>query len=385
MPPISRAIRNQFLNALERIHTGRLKLTTPEGEIHHFGGSGLEAELHVHDWAFLSAVLTRGDTGLGESYVAGHWSSPSVAAVTELALRNYEELAEYGEPNLLHRLRFLLVDRVLRANSRRGSARNIRAHYDVGNEFYQLWLDPSMTYSAALFAPDDTDLERAQARKLDRILSRLGDGERVLEIGCGWGSFAERAAATGRDVTAITISPSQKGYADARLDGRANVRLEDYRQTTGRFDSIVSIEMIEAVGERYWPVYFATLKARLAEGGRVVLQAITVPDAGFSLYRRRSDYIRQNVFPGGMLPCAAAISAEAQKVGLRVTDTFAFGRDYARTCRMWSSALREHSPRIGAMGYDAAFRRGWLYYLDSCAAVFEAAGNDVVQFELSHA
>ena len=231
-----------------------------------------------------------------------------------LALRNLNLRAEWGEPGRFQAVRMRLVDRLVRLNSLRGWKLNIRAHYDVGNELYQLWLDPGMTYSSALFGEGD-DLSRAQARKNGRILSRLASGKSLLEIGCGWGGFAETAAERGHDVTAITLSPSQKGYADARLDGRAEIRLQDYRQVTSRFDNIVSIEMIEAVGERYWPTYFAILKARLAVRGRVVLQAITVPDAEFSVYRGRSDFIRQHVFPGGMLPCSAIIAHEAAKAG----------------------------------------------------------------------
>lgn len=383
--PITRALRHQFFRTLESIEIGRLTLTTPEGETHQFGTTGPEAELAIHDWAVLSALVTRGDVGLGESYVAGHWDAPSVEAVVQLATLNFNALATYGEPSLLHRLRFLLIDRVLRANSRRGSARNIKSHYDVGNEFYQLWLDPTMNYSSALFEAGETDMVRAQNAKMDRILSRLGDGERVLEVGCGWGGFAERAAEAGRSVTGITISPSQKGYADARLDGRAEIRLQDYRETDGKFDNIVSIEMIEAVGERYWPVYFAMLKDRLAAGGQAVVQAITVPDHVFPTYRNRSDFIRQYVFPGGMLPCSASIAAAADKAGLKVAESFSFGHSYARTCRNWSETLQEKARRVDALGYDQGFRRSWHYYLESCAAVFQTGDANVVQVQLVHA
>lgn len=278
-----------------------------------------------------------------------------------------------------------LIDRILRANSRRGSSRNIRAHYDVGNEFYQLWLDPGMTYSSALFAPGDDDLYRGQNRKYDRILDRLNDKEQVLEIGCGWGGFAERAADSGRRVTGLTISPSQKGYADARLDGRAEIRLQDYRDCSGRYDNIVSIEMLEAVGERYWPTYFATLKSCLAEGGRAVIQAITVPDANFAAYRNSSDFIRQHTFPGGMLLSDQMIAAQAEKAGLTVRESFAFGQDYARTCVAWSDRMQARAARIHELGRDDSFLRTWRYYLDICAATFATGRTDVVQVELAHA
>jgi len=296
-------------------------------------------------------------------------------------------LSYWDRPGLPAQAGMLFLDRVVRLNSRGGSRRNIRAHYDVGNEFYQLWLDDGMTYSAALFdgAPDEAGLERAQARKYARILDRLPQGERVLEVGCGWGGFAEAAADRGRRVTGITLSPSQRGYADARLDGRAEIRLQDYRAVTGRFDNIVSIEMLEAVGERYWPAYFAMIKARLAEGGRAMLQVITVPDSEFSVYRQRSDFVRQHIFPGGMLPCNAAMSRAAAAAGLSLRSSFSFGPHYAATCRIWRERMMRQRRRIEGLGYDQRFLRGWQYYLDSCAAAFATGRTDVVQVELTHA
>jgi cyclopropane-fatty-acyl-phospholipid synthase len=383
MTLVTRALKARLFDALDGIGDGRLVLTTPEGTRHQFGQGGAVAELQIRDWRVLPRLATRGDVGLGESWIAGDWHSETLESVLALALRNLERLSGWGYAGRWQTWKMRLVDRLVRINSLRGSARNIRAHYDVGNEFYQMWLDPGMTYSSALYGPGD-DLERAQARKNDRILSLLSSGEGVLEIGCGWGGFAEAAAERGRKVTAITLSPSQKGYADARLDGRAEVRLQDYRKVQGRFDNIVSIEMIEAVGERYWPAYFGTLKARLAEGGRAVLQAITVPDAEFSVYRTRSDFIRQHVFPGGMLPCPASIASQAGRAGLEVRGSFAFGQDYARTCRTWSQRMMDQRDRILRLGYDEPFLRSWQFYLDSCAASFATGRCDVVQVELAH-
>ena len=280
---------------------------------------------------------------------------------------------------------FLVLNRLIRANSQRGSARNIRAHYDVGNEFYQMWLDDGMTYSSAMFTRDDADLSRAQNRKYSRILDRLQDAERVLEIGCGWGGFAERAADAGHTVTGLTISASQKGYADARLDGRAEIQLQDYRKSTGKFDSIVSIEMIEAVGQKYWPTYFATLKARLADNGRVILQAITVPDDYFDTYRRSSDFIRRHTFPGGMLLSRAEIAAQARRAGLLVTDCHAFGADYSRTCAIWDDNLAKKASHIKRLGHGESFLRSWRYYLGVSTASFAVGRTDVVQVELCHA
>ena len=382
---LTRRIQQDFLESCEGIDNGSLRVVTPEGAIHDFGQGAPQAELLIHDWAAITAAAARGDIGFGEAYVAGLWDTPSIEAVTTIALTNLGALQGYAYPSFLSNLKFRVVDRIMRANSRSGASRNIRAHYDVGNEFYQLWLDPSMTYSSALFAPGDDDLERAQARKYGRILDRLGDGERVLEIGCGWGGFAEAAAESGRDVTGITISPLQKAWAEARLDGRAEIRLQDYRATEGRFDNIVSIEMIEAVGARYWPAYFGTLRDRLAEGGRAMVQAITVPDQYFETYRKGSDFIRHHTFPGGMLLSEGVIVEQARRAGLRVTESFDFGQDYARTCRIWADRLRAESARILSMGHDQPFLRSWLYYLEICAASFAVRQTDVLQVELAHA
>lgn len=376
-------LQTRFLAALEGIRHGRLTVTTPEGHRHGFGGDGPEAAIRITDWALLPAVARRGDVGFGESHVAGHWDSPDLEGLLALLLRNESHLGARARQGWLSGLALRLTD-WRRGNSITGAARNIRAHYDVGNEFYQLWLDPGMSYSSALFQGTD-DLETAQRRKNDRILSRLGPGERILEIGCGWGGFAEAAAETGRHVTGLTLSPSQKGYADARLDGRAEIRLQDYRHAGGRYDNIVSVEMIEAVGERYWPIYFATLKARLAPGGRAVVQAITVPDAEFSVYRKRSDFIRQHIFPGGMLPSPAILAHQGAQAGLVIRDSFSFGQDYARTCRIWAARMAEAAPRIRRFGYGDTFLRSWRYYLESCAATFATGCTDVVQVEYAHA
>ena len=382
---LTRRVKHDFLDTCQGIRTGSLRLRTPEGEVFDFGRGQPAAEMRINDWSVVTAIAARGDIGLGESYVAGLWDTPSIAALTEVALRNLDHFRGYAYAGFWDSLKFRVVDRLMRANSPRGAARNIRAHYDVGNEFYQLWLDDSMTYSAALFAPGDTDLTRAQNRKYDRVLQRLGDGERVLEIGCGWGGFAERAAQHGRHVTGLTISPSQKGYADARLDGLADIRLQDYRDSDGQFDNIVSIEMIEAVGQAYWPVYFATLKARLARQGRAVIQAITVPDGYFDTYRRGSDFIRHYTFPGGMLLSGEVIADQARRAGLAVRDSFAFGADYARTCAAWHDRLDRQSDRIRRLGYDERFLRNWRFYLGICTASFAVGQTDVVQVELAHA
>jgi len=339
----------------------------------------------IRDWAAVSAMAAHGQVGLGETYVQGMWDTPSIEGLMTLAMNNRDHLGAYDQASPFHKAKFRLVDTVMRANSRRGSRRNIRSHYDVGNEFYGLWLDDGMTYSSGLFETGDTDLARAQTRKNNRALSRLSQGERVLEIGCGWGGFAEQASQEGWDVTGVTISRNQHSYAECRLDGRADIQLRDYRDITGTYDNIVSIEMIEAVGARYWPSYFATLKRNLAEGGRVLLQAITVKDSFFETYKTTSDYIRQYVFPGGMLLSDSVIAKQAGDAGFALCDSFAFGQDYARTCRIWAERLSAQKRRIAEMGHSESFLRNWQYYLEICAASFAVGHTNVVQVELAHA
>lgn len=382
---LSKRIKHEFLDTCGRIETGSLRLYSPEGEVFDFGQGQLAAQMRIHDWSVVTAIAARGDIGLGETYVAGLWETPCIATLTEMALLNLDQFRGYAYAGFWNSLKFRVVNRLMRANSRRGAARNIQAHYDVGNEFYQLWLDESMTYSSALFAQDDTDLARAQTRKYDRILDRLAGHENLMEVGCGWGGFAERAVETGHNVKALTISPSQKGYADARLDGRADICLQDYRDSEGKFDAIVSIEMIEAVGEKYWPTYFAMLKARMAQHGRAVVQAITVPDSYFDTYRNSSDFIRHYTFPGGMLLSDRVIRKQARSAGLEVRDSFAFGQDYARTCAIWGDRLEQASDKIRRLGYGESFLRSWQFYLGICAASFAVGQTNVVQVELAHA
>lgn len=385
MTVFTRQIKRSFLDSCASITQGTLRLRTPEGENYVFGAGQPEAELRIFDWSMVTACAARGDIGFGETYVAGLWDSPSIADLTAVSLLNLKELESFAYPNFWQTLKYRVVNTILRANSKRGAARNIRSHYDVGNEFYQLWLDHGMTYSSGIFASGEDDLDQAQMRKIDRILGRLAPGDRVLEVGCGWGSFAEAAAENGRAVTGITISPSQKGYADARLDGRADIQLKDYRNADGTFDSIVSIEMIEAVGERYWPTYFSMLKNRLAAEGRVLLQAITVPDSYFELYRKGSDFIRQHTFPGGMLLSDGQIRKQAESAGLVVRDTFSFGDSYAETLRIWQNRLDNQSDRIRQLGYGEEFLRSWRFYLGICAASFRTGQTNVMQVELAHA
>lgn len=385
---VENQVAKQFLAACEQVERGALTVVTPAGQTHLFGGSlpGPTADMHIRDWAAVTAFAARGDIGLGEAYIDGLWESSDIDALTRLAFENEAAFAGHLNGRWLQRAMFLLTDRLLRRNSKAGSRRNIQAHYDVGNDFYGLWLDASMTYSSALYADTVDTLEAAQAQKYRRLLDlTAGTGERVLEIGCGWGGFVEAALDDGRDVTAVTVSPAQRVFGSQRVQGRADIRLEDYRDTRGTYDSIVSIEMVEAVGERYWPAYFGQIKQRLASHGRAAIQAIVVEDEHFPDYRRRSDFIRHYTFPGGMLLAPGRIQQEAQRVNLAAENLFRFGQDYARTLQEWRHRFDEALPQIRSMGYSEGFIRSWRFYLDICTAAFAVGRTDVVQVELRHA
>lgn len=370
---------------LEKLRGGMLEIRLPDGSSQLFGEGEHGVTLQVHDEAMFGQVLAKGDIGLAESYLDGHWDSPDITGLLSLLAKNRDALkkAVYGS------WRNLLAARVrhwLNGNSRAGSKRNIMAHYDLGNDFYKLWLDPSMSYSAAIYRDvDDGSLEAAQHAKYRRILHHLkaGPGQSVLEIGCGWGGFAEMAVEQGLQVTGLTLSPAQLEWAQKRVPS-ADLRLQDYRDTSEQFDHVVSIEMFEAVGERWWPTYFKTIAKALKPGGRAVVQSITIRDDLFGEYRKGTDFIQQYVFPGGMLPSRSAFRAAAAKQGLTVHAEYAFGLDYARTLAEWRHAFELNWPQIAALGFDENFRRLWRMYLCYCEAGFLAGNVDVVHFELAH-
>ena len=370
---------------LRRLEFGQLVIDTPQRRRLTFNGAqpGPHAWLKIHNWKCLARMATGWDLGLAEAYMAGEVSSPDMAAVLRLAARNEkaaDALKPLRPPSTWGRLRH-----ALNRNTRRGSRRNISAHYDLGNQFYQQWLDAGMTYSAALFSSSTQSLEAAQNAKLDRVadLLSMSGGEHVLEIGCGWGSMAERLLQRHDcTVTGVTLSAEQLDYATQRLGdhvtaGRCDLRLQDYRELTGSFDRIVSIEMLEAVGEAYWPVYFAKLRSSLRPGGTAVLQVITIDESRFEDYRRRPDFIQKHIFPGGMLPTASRIERLAADAGLQLVEREFFGDGYARTLDIWQQRFQEAWPSIKPLGFDERFKRTWEYYLDYCQVGFETAAVDV--------
>lgn len=380
-------VEKRFLKTLEGIKKGSLTLIAPDGRVHSFQGKqpGPSGQWHIHDWVVIKNAMMRGDIALGEDYIAGLWDTNDIEALFSVLIMNLDELDDYAHGDMLRRAWFLLYNRVICRNSRQGSRQNIKAHYDVGNEFYSLWLDETMTYSSALYSTPATPLPDAQRAKYGRILDKIGDADNLLEVGCGWGGFAAEAAAQGRSLTGVTVSAAQHHYATERLQGKADIRLQDYRDVQGKFDGIVSIEMFEAVGERYWSQYFRTLSERLKRGGKAVIQTITIADPFFTSYRSRSDFIRHYVFPGGMLPSVQRFEQEAAKAGLKTTDVFAFGQDYAQTLREWLARFEARKVDILALGYNEAFLRNWRFYMGICAAAFAVDRTNVVQVELAHA
>jgi cyclopropane-fatty-acyl-phospholipid synthase len=388
MKPVQRIIRHMLFKTFEEgIVEGALELVTPDGTTHHFKGSkpGAQGVWHIYDWKVVEALASRGDIGLGETYTDGLWDSPDLDTLFQLFIDNLDGLDRYAHGNLFSRLWFVLTNRVLRRNSVSGSSGNIRSHYDVGNEFYKLWLDPSMTYSSALY--DGThSLEEAQLNKYQRILNNIESSRKnILEVGCGWGGFAEQAARQGHNLTGITISPEQHAFASSRMQNRAAIKLQDYRHTGGTFDAIVSIEMFEAVGMQYWGTYFQTLKKRMDRDGVAMVQAITVKDHAFDSYVTQSDYIRHYVFPGGMLPSLKRLREAAGEAGLSCKDVFCFGQDYARTLRDWLIRFNHAEPEIRQLGHDTRFIRSWRLYLSMCAASFARERTNVMQVKLVHA
>jgi cyclopropane-fatty-acyl-phospholipid synthase len=380
------------LGLLSRLPHGTLELQLPDGQQARFGnGDAPRAALRLRDWSVCDAVLKSGDIGFAEAFIDGNWSTPDLPALLRLCLVNRDHLERvvYGSwwGSAFARIRHLL-----NRNSRSGSRRNIHAHYDLGNEFYRLWLDPTMNYSSAWFEGRlDGDLSQAQHAKVRRALdaAQVQSGDRVLEIGCGWGAVAQAAACErGAHLTGVTLSTEQLAWAQDRL-ARAggahltDLRLQDYRDISdGPYDAVISIEMFEAVGREYWDTYFRSLHRLLKPGGRACVQSITIRDDLFDRYARSTDFIQQYVFPGGLLPSPHEFRLAATRAGLEVTESFAFGADYAETLRRWRQAFHARRKEVGTLGFDERFMRIWDFYLAYCEAAFDSGNTDVVQFTL---
>ncbi len=371
-----------------KLASGRLDIVLEDGRRFRLKGArlGPVAELRIHHPDSFARLVREGDLGFAEAYIDGWWSSPDLQAFLDLLNQGndaiYNAFPGLGLVRAYERLRFRL-----KSNSTWQAPRNISHHYDLGNAFYRLWLDETMTYSSAIFETGQESLEAAQERKYAAMIDRIGarPGDHLLEIGCGWGGFAEYAAAKrGLRVTGLTISREQREYARDRIDraglsDRVEIRLQDYRDEKGTYDGVASIEMFEAVGERYWPVYFNTLRGCLKPGRAAVLQIITVPDRRWSAYRKGVDFIQKFIFPGGMLPSPSTLSAEIRRAGLDLAQTFEFAESYSLTLRRWHKAFNARWAEISALGFDDRFRRMWNMYLTSCASAFQARNCDVTQ------
>lgn len=379
---------------LLRSTQGSLRFDLPDGRrvLFDSGAEGPHAVVQVHSFGFAQRALAGGDIGFAESYMAQEWSTPDLTAVLEYFSANFEQAGRLAVGGWL--VKFAnKVRHIFNRNSRTGARKNIEAHYDLGNEFYASWLDPSMTYSSALFDRPNLSLEQAQAAKYDEIATTLGAGpeSNLLEIGCGWGGFAERVAKSrGSRVRCLTISKAQHDYASARmqregLNDRVEILLQDYRDHQGQYDGIASIEMFEAVGESYWPSYFSKVRDCLNESATAALQIITIDDHLFHRYRKRADFIQHYIFPGGMLPSEEALKQQFVENGLRYDGVTYFGQDYATTLKMWSDRFEAAWDRLLAMGFDERFRRMWQYYLSYCEAGFRNGRINVGQFALSRA
>ncbi|MBK1634431.1 SAM-dependent methyltransferase [Rhodovulum adriaticum] len=371
---------------------GRLDFVLPDGRRFRAEGQGPGpvAELDIHDAEVFARLIREGDLGFCEAYLDGAWSTPDLMAFMDLVHADNDEIYDgfpgQGLVRAYEKLRFWL-----QRNTKRQAKKNIAAHYDLGNDFYGLWLDDSMTYSSALFRTGQESLEKAQEQKYASMVDEMGvkPGDHVLEIGCGWGGFAEYAAGQrGLKVTGLTISREQHDYAVDRiaragLSDRVEIKLQDYRDERGRYDGIASIEMFEAVGEKYWPIYFGKLAECLNPGAHATLQIITVQERRFEIYRKGVDFIQKYIFPGGMLPSPTVLRDQARYAGLEVTRSIEFGESYSQTLRRWHDTFNAKWDDIAALGFDARFRRMWNMYLTSCAATFHSGNCDVTQFTVT--
>ncbi len=386
------AAARTFYAIMQRLDCGVLTFTSPEGFTTQFRGrhDGPHADLRFADWGVAVEALKSAEIGLAECYRDHRLSTSDLTAFLSLCLANQRALESvfYGKPlvALLFRIKHFL-----RSNTREQARKNISAHYDLSNDFYRLWLDQTMSYSSGLFAGNTAmTMAEAQIAKYERVLQILQPqpGQSILELGCGWGGFAEYAAMTrGVNITGITLSTEQLGFAreriaNAGLVGQVDLQLVDYRDVLGRYDFVVSIEMFEAVGERYWPTFFRTVHARLKPGGRALVQTITIAEQAFERYRATSDFIREYIFPGGMLVPIPRFVAGAERAGLSAGEPFRFGLDYAETVRRWLASVNRQTGAIKTMGFDDQFLQLWRFYLCYCEAAFRAGRTDVMQIEL---
>ena len=380
---------SQAFATAQKMRAGRLDMKLPDGRVFRAEGreAGICAEIDIHNADLFARLIREGDLGFCDAYLDGWWTTPDLQAFMDLMHADNEEVYD-GFPGLglvraYEKMRFWM-----QRNSREQARKNISYHYDLGNEFYALWLDPSMTYSSALFKGDESH-EEAQQAKYASMLEQMGaqTGDHVLEIGCGWGGFAEHAARKGIRVTGLTISQEQHDYAVARiakagLSDLVEIKMQDYRDERGQYDGIASIEMFEAVGEKYWPVYFDAVRDCLKPGKSATLQIITVEDRRWEVYNRQVDFIQKYIFPGGMLPCPSVLRTQIERAGLETVRSIEFGQSYSKTLRLWHETFNARWGEVEELGFDQRFRNMWNFYLTSCAATFWSGNCDVTQITM---
>jgi cyclopropane-fatty-acyl-phospholipid synthase len=379
-------VKNKFLKSLEKIVYGELCVSLPEGNVLVFKGDqeGQHVDLQIEDWRTIVNLSFKGDVGFAEDYRDGYWHTSDLTALIIFALENESVLDSYIDGNFFFQ-QLSKISYLTKRNTLKGSKKNIHDHYDLGNDFYELWLDPTMTYSSALYKGEGESLEQAQYNKYDRIIDKIDPSGKILEVGCGWGGFASRALDQhDYEYKGITLSTEQRKYAAQKLPGNGNFVLEDYRHQKGQYDSIVSIEMFEAVGQSFWPTYFKKLKSLLKSDGKALIQSIVIADDVFDQYRKGADMIRTFIFPGGMLPSVEQLRKQVNNVGMEISDMHAFGKDYATTLKEWLVKFTAHESQLVSMGYDKSFQRMWRFYLASCIATFSTSRTDVIQLELQH-
>ncbi|TNF69751.1 MAG: class I SAM-dependent methyltransferase [Gammaproteobacteria bacterium] len=380
-------IKNKLLSSLEKTQYGEIHLQTPEGNFYHFKGQkpGQNCNIILEDWRTIANLNIKGDIGLAEDYRDGYIHTDNLTKLLLFGLENEAIFSGYIRGNFFYQ-QLAKLSYLAKRNTIKGSRKNIYQHYDLGNQFYQLWLDETMTYSSAIFKSDRDTLAEAQKNKYDRILERIPSSGNLLEIGCGWGGFLEQSAMKNNmQHKGITISEAQRSYANKRLGDSALISLEDYRIQKGQYEAIVSIEMLEAVGRAYWPIYFKKIKALLKSKGRAVIQSIVIDDALFKSYAKGADMIRTFIFPGGMLPSPTAMNQQLNLAQLKITDRFSFGQDYAKTLYCWLEKFKSQDASLISLGFDKRFQRLWQFYLAYCIAGFQSRRTDVVQWEITHA
>ncbi|WP_319824082.1 cyclopropane-fatty-acyl-phospholipid synthase family protein [Thalassovita sp.] len=374
-----------------RIRRGRLDFVLPDGRVFRAEAQrpGPVAELRVHNPDTFTRLVREGDLGFCDAYLDGWWSSPDLQAFLDFLHAENDELYD-GFPGMFLVRAYERMRHWMNRNTRKQAKKNISYHYDLGNEFYRLWLDDTMTYSSALFKTGQESMEQAQIQKYASLVDQMGakPGDHVLEIGCGWGGFAEYAAKErGLRVTGLTISQEQLKYARERIEKAGisdlvSLKLQDYRDEQGQYDGIASIEMFEAVGEKYWPVYFGKVRDCLKPGATATLQIITITEKRFESYRKGVDFIQKYIFPGGMLPSPTALKQEIAKAGLRFERSVEFGESYSLTLRRWYDTFNAHWDEVQALGFDDRFHRMWNFYLTSCAGAFHGGNCDVTQITM---